>query len=131
MENDDDEEVQEQKEQGTNTINRMSKEDLKQFIFDLCDGKIFSSTQLPEGQTNLLGMIFMPLALGALSSFPKEEIEKIGCVWEYLAKASEMGVNGYPCFFSCRLMHKEDLGIARREAAKELVRRANTEMNLE
>jgi len=42
-----------------------SSEQLKQFVRDYCDGRIFCDHQIRDH--SLLGMIFMPVALGALS----------------------------------------------------------------
>ena len=38
----------------------------------------------------------------------KEFNDQLGIVWEYYCKAYPKGVNGYPVFMSCNLMHKED-----------------------
>jgi hypothetical protein len=46
-------------------IPRQDKESLKKLVCDFLAGQVFFSSQLRD--TNLLGMVFMPIALGALS----------------------------------------------------------------
>lgn len=38
----------------------------------------------------------------------KEYIESIGMVYEYMSEASPMGINGQPCFMSCKFLSTED-----------------------
>lgn len=54
------------------TVPRMSEDDLKQFVLDYLRGMIFCSAQVPKYDLNLMGMIFMPMALGAFT-LPEEE----------------------------------------------------------
>ena len=35
-------------------------------------------------------------------------IAQLGVVWEWYDKSLPRGINGYPIFMSCRMMHKED-----------------------
>lgn len=59
-----------------------SQEDLKRFVRDYCDGQILCDHQVREA--SILGMVFMPLALGAFSiKAPKEGEEPSP---EYLAE---------------------------------------------
>lgn len=55
----------------------------------------------------------------------------IGVVWEWLSKAGPRSINGYPIFFSCRLMHREDWEKARRAAQKEMDRRKELDLDLD
>jgi hypothetical protein len=85
---------------------RMSNDALKQFVLDYIDGKIFIIQQIK--QPSVVPMVFLPLAMGALSGVPKEVALEIGTVWEYWDQAGPRGVNGYPMFTSCRFMWKGD-----------------------
>jgi len=42
----------------------MTREQIKQFILDYCNGQIYTEMDVPQ---NVLGMVFMPLTFGALS----------------------------------------------------------------
>jgi len=37
-----------------------------------------------------------------------EYVKSIGMIYEYMDKASPMGINGQPCFMSCQFLSKED-----------------------
>lgn len=58
-------------------------------------------------------------------------LRDLGVVWEYYDKAGPRGINGYPCFFSCHLMHREDWERARRAADKEHERRKQIDLDLD
>ncbi len=88
---------------------------LTQFVLNVCDGVVFTSAQVLEPE--MLTMVFMPLILGA--KVPKDT----GCIWEYLKDASPRSVNGYPSFFSCHFMNKEDWARAHKGIVAELARR--------
>ena len=53
-------------------VPRASREDLKQFVYDLVDGHLLTSEQVEPG---VVGVVFMPLAMGALS--PPEVLERV------------------------------------------------------
>lgn len=90
-------------------IPNMSDEELKKFVVDYLGGRIFTSADIHPGElSNVLGMIFMPISLGALSDLTEENRKSIGLLWEYLSKAGPMGINGYPIFTSVHLMRTED-----------------------
>jgi len=102
-------------------IPRLTDAALADFVLAYCDGKILTSANVR--QLNLLPMIFMPIALGALSDFSERTLGKIGVIWEYYSAAGPRGVNGYPTFFSCRLMRVEDWERAVKAIDRELERR--------
>jgi hypothetical protein len=83
--------------------------ELKQLAIDLVEGKVFTSNHLcAEGREDMISSIFMPLALGALSGMPEEELKQLGMVYEYLDKAGPIAVNGFPTFMSCGLLTLND-----------------------
>jgi hypothetical protein len=87
-------------------VPRMSDEQLRRFVVDFMGGRIFTSAQIRNDGD--IPMVFMPLALGALHDWPREDWADIGIFYEYLDKAGPRSINGNPCFFSFRLMHVED-----------------------
>lgn len=78
--------------------------DLKQLAMDLYENKIFTDMHLGD-QGHMLGMVFMPIVLGAFSDLSKEEVEeRVGMIYEYYDKAGPRGINGFPCFVSFRIL---------------------------
>lgn len=45
-------------------VPRATRENLRQFVYDLVDGRVLTSEQV---EPSLMGMVFMPIAMGALS----------------------------------------------------------------
>ena len=86
----------------------MEEQDLRQFVLDFCDGKLFTSRQIKQNDSRLLMTIFMPLALGALAGRSQAYYKQVGLLWEYLNAAAPQSINGYPIFFSMRIMHLDD-----------------------
>lgn len=83
----------------------MSDADLKAFVQDVLSGQVFTSAQVPEGHGDMLRMIFLPIAFGALQGL---DFTKLGCLYEYESKALPRSINGYPIFSSCHIMHMDD-----------------------
>jgi len=83
----------------------MSPEEWNSFVAQVASGHAITSQQI---EPDMLGRVFMPILLGGLSDWTKEELGQIGCLWESYDKAGERGINGYPCFFSVRMASKED-----------------------
>jgi hypothetical protein len=90
------------------TCPRMSDEDLRQWVLDFLADRVFTSLHIPTGHQDMLGTVFMPLALGGLQKVPEEEIQNIGLFWEYMHTAGPRAVNGLPMFMSMRFMHRDD-----------------------
>ena len=87
-------------------VPHQDEEGLRTFVIDFLAGKIFTSAQMNEGTS--IEMVFMPLVFGALADWPREDLEQIGILWEYLDKAGPRSINGLPSFFSLRIMHRDD-----------------------
>lgn len=81
-------------------------DELKQIAIDFCEGKIFTSAHLNNLQN--IGMVFMPLLLGAAQQMTEEERNNIGLIYEYYSEAGPRSINGYPIFFSFRILTKEE-----------------------
>lgn len=54
------------------------------------------------------GMVFLPLAMGCLGDWTKQQINQIGVVWAYEKDALPRGINGYPMFTTIGMLHVED-----------------------
>ena len=78
----------------------MSKEDLKKFILDFCDGKIFCSAQVPEYEQSNIGMIFMPLIFGCFSKRQQRVLELFMNICQKLNQEVLMDIL---VFFHCEL----------------------------
>lgn len=87
-------------------VQRLSKDQMAKFIREFRSGQIFSSAHIIEDYMIL--RVFLVLSLGALSKAPDTYINSIGLFWEYIKDAGPLSINGYPQFFSCRMVHKED-----------------------
>jgi len=87
-------------------VGSMSQEDMKELVFAICDGTVFTDRHLhPGGRAGDLGMVFMPIALGGLQF---RDVEDLGMVYEFLHKAGPRSINGYPCFLSMNLVNRSD-----------------------
>ena len=119
----------EKKPQG---VQRIPEHELVKFVLNYCDKLIFVLQDI-QGDSNEIGAmsmrIFTPLMFGALKGWTKRDLQQIGTVWEYLNKAMPLGINGYPMFTSCYLMHKKDWEAAKVAIKAELERRKKTAEN--
>ena len=104
---------------------RLSADALRKLITEICDGTVFTSAQCRESD---MGMVFMPILLGAFAENTKESLKQIGILYEYLSEAGPRSCNGYPCFFSFHMLHKDDWEIVRASIPKELERRKGVEL---
>jgi hypothetical protein len=86
-------------------VPRMTDDEIADVVRGLVAGSIFTGAQCPP---EMLSSVFMPLMLGGLNNV---DLETIGQVYERMDKANGMAVNGFPTFFSCRLVHKDDWAI--------------------
>jgi hypothetical protein len=64
--------------------------------------RIFSASTLPQGEN--LSVHFLPLIAG----WQGIDRKQVGNVIADMADASAMGINGYPCFTKCRIIHQAD-----------------------
>ena len=90
---------------------------------DLYSGHIFGSWQIPKHSENMIGMIFMVLLF--LDDITTKQMLNDGAVhvYEYIKEAGPTSVNGYPCFYSCRMITTEDLNrvLAKAQQIKEVM----------
>lgn len=80
--------------------------ELHQIAEDLFAGRIYTDRHIPEHEgAHALGMVFMPLALGAdLTTLGFSETNPPGMIYEYLDKAGPRSCNGMPAFFSMHVL---------------------------
>ena len=91
----------------------MEKEQLKEFVQDFVNGQIFTSAHIDfekgdKWWADTVSRVFLPVLLGCLAEATPLEMEDLGIIWAYEREALRRGINGYPCFMKCRLMHKDD-----------------------
>lgn len=94
----------ENKEERWAPLESLPEKELKEVLFGLLDGRIYSSAHSPKQ----LDMVFLPIAMGAFEGAPKEWLDQIGLIYEWLHEASPRSLNGHPMFFSMRLLNKTD-----------------------
>lgn len=113
----------------------MSNDELKELVRDVYDQKIFTSLQCGSNATmvfmpmlffgsgpttpsktknnqidrkNKLKYIEEKLQYEAETPQREEFIKNIGMVYEYYSEAGPTAINGYPCFYSCKLVSIDD-----------------------
>lgn len=82
--------------------------ELKQIAVDIFENKIFTNRHIAQEDMKLVSSLFMPIALGAFSSWTEEELQDIGLIYEYMTEAAPRNVNGYPSFFSMQILSNEE-----------------------
>jgi hypothetical protein len=84
---------------------RLSEDEIKEVATGLVKGHYFCATQCPP---DMIGMVFMVIGLGGLGDI---DPETVGNIIEHLDKAGPRSINGYPTFFSCRVIHRDDWSV--------------------
>ena len=86
-------------------LNQKTDEEIKEIALGIHSGNIFCDRHLQKPDD--ISFVFIPLILndGALS---EDDLKQIGMIYEYMDEASSRGINGYPCFYSMRILGKED-----------------------
>jgi hypothetical protein len=108
----------------------MTDQELRQFVLDYCDGHIYTSED--EGLRDDLRQVsltFMPISL--MKQEMREEVLKdAAIIYGNRRKhhTSGMAMNGWPVFFECAVMGKEDWNRAYNAIMKELKRRSSIEV---
>jgi hypothetical protein len=87
-------------------MNSRPHEELAQIARDLVHGKIFTDRHIDPGDK--ISMVFMILGLLDGEQMKKLQDDPPGLVFEYLDKAGEMSVNGYPMFLSMQMLSPAD-----------------------
>ena len=91
------------------SIPSQSEEALTQLAKDIAMNLVFTSDHIHRNEwDNILGMVFMPIVLGAFSDYSEEARKDIGMIYEYYDKAGPQAINGYPIFFSFAIVNVKD-----------------------
>ena len=107
----------------------LPKNELKDFVMGLVDGRIFTSSMLSEPE--LVRNVFLPLIAIDFSTWSKEDFNNLGVIWSYYGEQqAPTYINGNPIFFSCRFMCKDDWHRASLAASKEAKRRKEQELEI-
>lgn len=83
-------------------VPRLDDDEIKRVAHGLVAGHIFTASMCPP---EMIGHIFMVAMLGGLSEYDAADIAML---YEWLDKAGERGINGYPVFMSCGVVCHED-----------------------
>lgn len=81
---------------------RLDDAEIKRVARGLAEGRIFTASMCPP---DMISAVFMPLGLGGLLNY---DVADLANVYEWLDKAGERGINGYPIFMSCHPVCMED-----------------------
>jgi hypothetical protein len=98
---------------------RLTDDEVKEFALGIYRNEIFTEYHVRESdKANLLGMIFLPLALGMFSDDPEtlgamEKNPPGMCYARYhdshgRSQTLPRNINGYPIFASCAFLSRED-----------------------
>ncbi len=125
-------------------IPKKEREELQQLVRDIVAGNVVTAEQIP---TDMWSTVFMPIMFGALngpspgefpvrmSDLPSEvyraytdtRLRDLGTIYENVSEAGPMSINGYPTFYSMKLLHKDDWDRVLAAVRRELDRRASGE----
>lgn len=84
----------------------MTDEELKQLAVDIYHGKAFTDRSVRPSDVHLIPQLFMPIALGGPDMAEMFKAEEVTMIYEYIDKAHERSLNGYPMFFSFRYLRR-------------------------
>lgn len=84
----------------------MSDKQLREFVQGVLSGTLFLSVQVHQPRD--IPVVFMPLALGALSAWPEEKLKDIGVFYARMKTALPRSYNGNPMFTEVGYLHKDD-----------------------
>lgn len=104
-------------------VPRLGPDEFKAFVRDVLSGEIFVAEQLGSQIESLLGIVFIPIALGADVNF---ERSSIGTVYARYRDGTipNRGINGFPMFLTCGFVHREDWILIKKYVRREQERRA-------
>lgn len=91
---------------------RLPKKELNELASRIVKGEIYIASSGPALEHSF-GHMFM-----LMDPLSKSQAASIGAVYEELHKALPTGINGYPFFVSCRILHVKDLDPLRKLIAK-------------
>lgn len=105
---------------------KVSDEKLREFVLGVLEGSLYTSDQVRD--RNLLSMVFLPLALGALNGWREDQLKEIGVLYAPMSAALPRSINGYPIFGEFCLLNKDDWARASKAIHREWSRRQKIEI---
>jgi len=85
-----------------------NRSELRQLAMDIVNGHVFTSRHIRESRQDMMGMVFMPVLFMTPEQQKEWEEAEITLIYEYLSKAGQRSINGYPIFMSCNSLDKTD-----------------------
>lgn len=103
---------------------RLTQAELVDFVDKYCSGRIRDNNELSARD---IPLAFLPVYFGVLKDF---KVESIGLIYAVAGedRTCGMGVNGFPVFFSCRILHAEDWARLKPAIKAEFERRKKIEV---
>lgn len=98
-------------------VNRLSEEEIKRLALDIYRDKVFLSSMIDHSKDYMT--VFIPLVFGAWENLTRNGHEHLGVFYEYYDRAGPMSINGFPMFFSFKVLHREDCDLVD-EAIREI-----------
>lgn len=83
-------------------------EELKDIALKINSNEIFTDRHIPEEQSEMLPIVFMPLGLMSGEELTKAFGDDPGLAYEYMNKAGPRSINGFPSFFSMQVLDMEE-----------------------
>jgi hypothetical protein len=93
-------------------VERLDENEIKQVVDGLVKGQIYTAFDCPP---DMIPMVFMVVGMGGLGEY---DLATVGCVYEWLDRAGERGINGCPMFLSCKVVHTDDWKLILEKAVK-------------
>jgi hypothetical protein len=112
----------EEAEVSTMTYVDMDEKELRELVMAVADNRVFTDRHCRTADE--VAMCFPILAMMKLCDRKFLSANPPGMIWEWFSKASPMGVNGLPMFFSCHFMSPADMEKFHPMVVAELERRA-------
>ena len=89
-----------------------SDEKIREIARGIIDGSIFCSDQCPG---KLLGAVFMLLMFLEAEHLVEHKLRDISLLYETIDQAGPRSINGYPSFFSCKMLNGDEHKRLRKE----------------
>ena len=82
--------------------------ELRELAMGIRTGSVFSDKAIHEGEMHLLPNIFLSLGLLSDEAMQKIKQDKPKMIYEYMTKAGERCINGYPQFMSFQYLSEDE-----------------------
>jgi hypothetical protein len=87
----------------------LTDEAVKKLAKELYRNEVFFSFQIHQNhRQQMLMSVFMVLIFADPITLKQWQTDEIDVFYEYYSEAGPRSINGYPCFFSCRVMTRAD-----------------------